>query len=391
MDKKRAVFILLVMILTFTLAAPVQARGPAAILGVDNPTAIRDNYIIVFDEEAGQEDVAQAVEHARGQGARILFVYQSAFSGFSAVLPPGTVEGLSYNPHVLFIEADQIVTIDGDQVSPPSWGLDRIDQRALPLNSHYLYNYTGAGVNAYILDTGITPSHVDFSGRAFVAFDAIGDGQNGIDCNGHGTHVSGTIGGETYGVAKDVNLYAVRVLDCSGAGTLAGVIAGIDWVTTNHRDPAAANMSLSGSASAAIDLAVTNSINAGVTYAVAAGNDRRDACKFSPARVPTAITVAATTSTDTRASYSNYGTCVDLFAPGSGITSAWYTSTTATNTISGTSMASPHVAGVAVLYLQAHPAATPADVTSAIKTNATMNVVLDPKGSPNLLLYSLIP
>jgi len=234
-------------------------------------------------------------------------------------------------------------------------------------------------------------SQATWKRRAFVAYDAVGDGQNGIDCNGHGTHVAGTIGGATYGVAKNVTLYTVRVLDCSGSGTNASVIAGVDWVTAHAVKPAVANMSLGGGADAALDAAVTNSINSGVTYAIAAGNSRRDACKFSPARVPLAITVAATTNTDTRASYSNYGTCVDLFAPGSSITSAWYTSTTATNTISGTSMATPHVAGVAALYLQAHPTATPTEVTNAIKAAATPNVVIDPKGSPNLLLYSLIP
>ncbi|MCX7608586.1 MAG: S8 family peptidase, partial [Anaerolineales bacterium] len=324
------------------------------------------------------------------QGGEIHFTYEAALKGFAASLPEQALQGLQNNPHVAFIQAEQVITIDTDQ-TPATWGLDRIDQRSLPLNNVYTYNYTGSGVNAYVIDTGILPTHVEFGGRAFVAFDSVGDGQNGIDCNGHGTHVAGTIGGATYGVAKQVKLYAVRVLNCSGSGTNAGVIAGVDWVTANAVKPAVANMSLGGSADAAIDAAVTNSINSGVTYAVAAGNERRDACRFSPARVPLAITVAATTNTDTRASYSNYGTCVDLFAPGSSITSAWYTSTTATNTISGTSMATPHVAGVAALYLQAHPAATPAEVTNAIKAAATLNVVIDPKGSPNLLLYSLIP
>ncbi|MGB8981492.1 MAG: S8 family peptidase [Anaerolineales bacterium] len=393
MRSNKVLFVLLALVLALstTQAALAQGRGPAPILGTDSPTAIQGQFIVVFDQDAGQKDVENAIEHARGLGAQVHHRYQYALKGFAATLPEQALQGLQHNPHVLYIEADQVVTLDSDQIDPPSWGLDRIDQRALPLNAKYTYNFTGAGVNAYIIDTGILPTHVDFGGRASVAYDAVGDGQNGIDCNGHGTHVAGTVGGASYGVAKGVRLYAVRVLDCSGSGTNAGVIAGVDWVTAHHTDPAVANMSLGGSASDAIDLAVNNSISAGVTYSIAAGNSRRDACRFSPARVPAALTIAATTNTDTRASYSNYGTCVDLFAPGSGITSAWIGSNTATSTISGTSMATPHVTGVAALYLQAHPTALPAAVATAIKSSATLNVVLDPKGSPNLLLYSLIP
>ncbi len=393
MRLNKFVFVLLALVLALsvTQVGLAKERGPAPIVGADAPNAIPGQYIVVFDLEAGNAEVEHAIGQARGQGAEIHYRYEHAFKGFAATLPEQALQGLQHNPHVLYIEANQTVTADTDQVNPPSWGLDRIDQRALPLNAKYTYNFTGTGVNAYIIDTGILPTHVDFGGRAFVAYDAVGDGQNGIDCNGHGTHVAGTVGGTTYGVAKGVKLYAVRVLDCSGSGTNAGVIAGVDWVTANHVDPAVANMSLGGTASDAVDLAVNNSITAGVTYSVAAGNNKRDACKFSPARVPAALTTAATTNTDTRASYSNYGVCVDLFAPGSGITSAWIGSTTATNTISGTSMATPHVTGVAALYLQAHPTALPAAVATAIKSNATLNVVLDPKGSPNLLLYSLIP
>jgi len=393
MRQNKALFVLIALLLALATAQPGLARGQdlAPVRGADSPGVIRDRYIVILDDLAGDEDADKAIQYARGLGAEIHYRYQDAFLGFAATLPEAAVQGLQHNPRVLFIEADQLVALDGDQVNPPSWGLDRIDQHLLPLNGHYTYDYTGVGVSAYIIDTGILPSHVDFSGRAFVAYDAVGDGQNGIDCNGHGTHVAGTVGGETYGVAKDVTLYAVRVLDCSGSGTTSGVIAGVDWVTGHHIAPAVANMSLGGSVSDALDLAVTNSINGGVVYSVAAGNNRRDACRFSPARVPAALTIAATTSTDTRASYSNYGSCVDLFAPGSGITSAWIGSNTAINTISGTSMATPHVTGVTALYLQAHPSATVATVVNAIKINATANVVLDPKGSPNLLLYSLLP
>ena len=385
-------FIVVALLMTFSVVQPglAQGRGPAPIYGLDSPNVIPGKYIVVFEETVGNGEMEMAMNRVRAQGGEIHFTYSVALKGFAASLPEQALQGLQNNPHVAFIQAEQIITIDTEQ-TPATWGLDRIDQRALPLNNIYTYNYTGAGVNAYVIDTGILPTHTEFGGRAFVAYDAVGDGQNGIDCNGHGTHVAGTIGGATYGVAKNVTLYAVRVLDCSGSGTNAGVIAGVDWVTAHAVKPAVANMSLGGGADAALDAAVTNSINSGVTYAIAAGNSRRDACKFSPARVPLAITVAATTNTDTRASYSNYGTCVDLFAPGSYITSGWYTSTTATNTISGTSMATPHVAGVAALYLQAHPTATPTDVTNAIKAAATPNVVIDPKGSPNLLLYSLIP
>ncbi len=245
-------------------------------------------------------------------------------------------------------------------------------------------------MTAYIIDTGIRFSHNEFGGRAVSGFDAV-DGGSADDCHGHGTHVAGTVGGTTYGVAKGVALVAVRVLDCSGSGSTSGVIAGVNWVTSNHTAKAVANMSLGGSPSTSLDTAVTNSIASGVVYAIAAGNSNRDACKFSPARTPNAITVGATTSTDARASYSNKGTCLDLFAPGSSITSAWYTGNTATNTISGTSMATPHVAGVAALYLQGHTA-TPQAVRDAIVNAATANVVGNAgRGSPNRLLYSLIP
>lgn len=268
-----------------------------------------------------------------------------------------------------------------------TWGLDRIDQRKRPLNGSYTYNTTASSVTAYIIDTGILSGHQEFSGRVTGGVTAINDGRGSSDCNGHGTHVAGTVGGRTYGVAKGVKLFAVRVLDCAGSGSNSGVIAGVDWVTYNHTKPAVANMSLGGGASQALDDAVRNSIGAGVTYAVAAGNENQNACNVSPARVSSALTVGATTRTDSRASFSNYGSCVDLFAPGQDITSAWYSSSSSTRTISGTSMASPHVAGAAALYLQSNQGASPSTVASNLNSTATTGVVTGTNGSPNRLLY----
>jgi subtilisin family serine protease len=275
--------------------------------------------------------------------------------------------------------------------TPATWGLDRIDQRALPLDKAYTYNTTAANVNAYIIDSGVRMSHTQLAPRVVSGYTAINDGRGTDDCNGHGTHVAGTIGSTTYGVAKGVNLYAVRVMDCTGSGRISGVISGVDWVTSNHIAPAVANMSLGGGASTALDDAVRNSIASGVTYVVAAGNSNADACAESPARIKQALTVGATTASDARASYSNIGSCVDVFAPGSSITSTWNSSDTATNTISGTSMASPHVAGIVALYLADHPAALPAEVFAAVTGAATPGVVTNAgSGSPNLLASSLL-
>ncbi len=390
---KRTMFVLIALALAVSVnsTASAQGGGPVQILGADSPTAIPGRYIVVFQPGTPAGEVNAAAEQARGLGAQIDFVYDAALNGFAGSLPEQAIDGLSHNPNLEFIEADQEVTLDTTQ-SPATWGLDRIDQRKLPLNNAYTYNYTGSGVTVYVIDTGIRISHTQFGGRASYGYDFVDNDSTASDCNGHGTHVAGTIGGSTYGVAKAVKLVAVRVLNCSGSGTISGVIAGINWVTSKHTTgKAVANMSLGGSASSSLDTAVNNSINDGIVYAVAAGNSNANACNYSPARVPNAITVGATTSTDARASYSNIGSCLDLFAPGSSITSAWYTSDTATATLSGTSMATPHVAGVAALYLQGHTA-SPSQVRNAIVNAATTSVVTNAgSGSPNRLLYSLIP
>ncbi|HEX2065103.1 MAG TPA: S8 family peptidase, partial [Acidimicrobiales bacterium] len=269
-------------------------------------------------------------------------------------------------------------------------GLDRIDQRSLPLRGTFSYNGTGASVTAYVIDSGIRLSHSEFGGRAVTGPDYVDNDGSADDCDGHGTHVAGTIGGSTYGVARGVRLVAVRVLDCAGKGTWSGVIAGIDWVTAHHgaSELAVANVSLGGGAMTSVDAAVRGSIADGVSYAVSAGNSSQDACKFSPARVAEAMTIGATTKSDRRSTYSNYGSCLDWFAPGDGITSAGVAGDTATATMSGTSMATPHTAGVAALYLQANPGASPAQVRAGLYALTTKYKVSLAKTSNNHLLYS---
>ena len=356
-----------------------------------NAEAIPDQYIVVFRADVlDHHGLAKKLVAANGGAMR--FDYD-VIKGFAARMPAAAAAAIARHPDVALVEQDQAVHLVTTQANP-TWGLDRIDQHNLPVDASYSYNATGAGVTAYIIDTGILFSHSEFGGRAVTGVDEVTAGGAAEDCNGHGTHVSGTVGGATYGVAKGVNLVAVRVLDCGGSGTNAGVIAGVDWVTTNHRSPAVANMSLGGGLSSALDQAVANSIASGVTYAIAAGNGdvfgrAQNACNSSPADVPAAITVSATDNTDTKASWANTGTCVDIFAPGVNITSSWYTSPTATNTISGTSMATPHVTGSAALYLELNPASTPAQVAAALTGNATSGVVKSAgTGSPNLLLYT---
>ncbi|GAA1476195.1 S8 family peptidase [Nocardioides aestuarii] len=370
--------------------APVDHRAP--VLGAEKAGAVDGSWIVVLEDGATRADTTDSVRQARADGATDVDRYTTALTGFSAQMSDRAVEELRADPDVAYIEADQRVSIDATQ-SPATWGLDRIDQRNRPLSNSYTYNRTGSGVKAYVIDTGVLASHSQFGGRVVAGATAINDGRGASDCNGHGTHVAGTIGGSTHGVAKSVTIVPVRVLDCNGSGSTSGVIAGVDWVTSNHSagQPAVANMSLGGGVSTTLDNAVARSISDGVTYAVAAGNESTNACNGSPARVSSALTVGSTTSSDARSSFSNYGSCVDLFAPGSSITSAWYTSNSATNTISGTSMATPHVAGVAALYLQGSPSASPATVSNAIITGSTTGVVSNPgTGSPNRLLYSLI-
>ena len=357
-------------------SSPVAIRPAAS-------RAIEGSYVVVLREGADPRSVAAVAK------VDPRHVYTAALTGFAAELNAGQLNALRNNPNVSYIEQDARVQATATQ-SNATWGLDRSDQRALPLNGTYTYTPTGAGVNVYIIDTGILFGHAEFGGRAVSGYDAV-DGGTADDCNGHGTHVAGTVGGSTYGIAKGAKLYGVRVLDCAGSGTNSGVIAGMDWVAQNHVKPAAANMSLGGGASQAIDDAIQRMVNAGVTTVVAAGNENQNACNTSPARAAAAVTVGATTNTDARASFSNYGSCLDIFAPGNNITSAWHTGTTTTNTISGTSMAAPHVAGVAALYLQGSPSATPATVTNAIVSTATSNKVTSAgTGSPNKLLFSLL-
>jgi hypothetical protein len=372
-----------------------SAKGSKFLRSVD---AIPGRYIVVLNQQAGfsqPESVnvteAMSYELAGAYGANIDEIYGSAVSGFAAEMSEYNARLMSNDDRVAWVEEDAVAYATGFQ-SSPSWNLDRVDQRNLPLNTAFQYSTTGSGVHAYVIDSGIRTSHTEFGGRASVAADFVGDGQNGNDCFGHGTHVAGTIGSATYGVAKNVSLHAVRVLDCSGNGTVSAIIQAANWVTANRINPAVANISLilSGG-SASLDLAISNSIASGVTYSIASGNNGGDACSYSPARIPTAITVGSVSSDDSRPPYSNQGSCVDIYAPGNSILSLSNGDDTSLRWMSGTSMAAPHVAGVAALYLEANPTATSTAVSQAILNGATPGKVTNTNGiGPNRMLYSWI-
>jgi aqualysin 1 len=380
---------LLALVMAGFLGAAMAQQARPSLASVRN---IPDQYLVVLRDDV--RDVA-AMAGQLGAGGDVLHVYQHTVKGFAARLPAQAVAALARNPLVQWVEADQTVSVNQlTQQQQATWGLDRVDQGTLPLDSNYHYSHTGQGVFLYIIDSGVRSTHVDFSGRVEAGYGVFRGGSTD-DCNGHGTHVAATTAGTQWGIAKAAKVVPVRVLNCSGSGTWSGVVAGVDWAVdqavNKGRRPAVLNLSLGGGVSETVDSSIQRAVAAGVTVVVAAGNSSADACGFSPARVPQALTVAAVTNADAQAGYSNFGGCVDLYAPGSSITSAGHSSDTAVATFSGTSMAAPHVAGVAALLMQADPnRATPADIERRLLDSATSNLIQGlGGGSPNRLLYSL--
>jgi len=392
--------------LTGTTAATAGAAAPGpepaplgVVRGAEAPNALDGEYIVVLKDSgaaartlrapAGVKEKAEELTDAFG--GRAERTYASALKGFSLKATERQARRLAAHPEVAYVEANRVERGDGllDVQVGATWGLDRIDQRDLPLDASYTYDTTASNVTAYIVDSGINISHEEFGGRASYGYNFVDGNRTAEDCHGHGTHVAGTVGGGTHGVAKGVDLVAVKVLNCENSGTTEGVLAGYDWVVKNAVKPAVVNVSIGGSASDAKDAAVRAMVRAGLTVAVSAGNKAVEACEQSPAREPSVITVASTARDDSRPSWSNYGSCVDVFAPGASILSAGIESDTATRTMSGTSMSAPHVTGAAALYVSEHPTATPAQVTKALLDAATAGRVTDAgTGSPNRLLHS---
>ncbi|EKG91657.1 S8 family peptidase [Vibrio cholerae] len=409
-------FLSLCIVSTFSVAATSAIAQPNQLIGKPSPQqlaplmkaasgkGIKNQYIVVLkqpatimsnDLQAFQQFTQRSVNALANKHAlEIKNVFDSALSGFSAELTAEQLQALRADPNVDYIEQNQIITVNPiisasanaaqDNVT---WGIDRIDQRDLPLNRSYNYNYDGSGVTAYVIDTGIAFNHPEFGGRAKSGYDFIDNDNDARDCQGHGTHVAGTIGGAQYGVAKNVNLVGVRVLGCDGSGSTEAIVRGIDWVAQNASGPSVANLSLGGGVTQAMDQAVARLVQRGVNAVIAAGNDNKDACQVSPAREPSGITVGSTTNNDGRSNFSNWGNCVQIFAPGSDVTSASHEG--GTKTMSGTSMATPHVAGVVALYLQENKNLSPNQIKTLLSDRSTKGKVSDTRGTTNKLLYSL--